>query len=84
MFRHADQNRVHEPAFTRRGEAIAMEQKDQVSKGRLPHQIEDIVSADSDVMWTSIDDRGAPRLHSRIWIITSRITRVESFTVTAP
>ena len=42
------------------------------------------VSSNPDTRWSSIDDRGAPRLHSRTWIITSRMTRVESFTVTAP
>ena len=82
MVRHADQNRIHEPPFTRRRETIAMEQKDQVSKGRFPHQVEDIVSADSDVMWTGIDNRSAPCVHSSGWMLRPERERKVAVTVT--
>ena len=64
MIRDADQNRVHQPAFTGRRKPIVMQKEDQIRERGLPHQVEDVVSAHSDVIRTGVDDRGTPRIHS--------------------
>ena len=55
-----------------------MQQEDQVGERRPLHQVEDVVSADSDVVRAGVDDRGAPGIHSSGWILRPRGVRTGS------
>ena len=82
MIRYADQDRVHEPTFTRRREPIVMQKEDHIGERGVPHQVEDVVSAHSDVIRTGVDDRGTPRVHSSGWMLRPERERKAAVTVT--
>ena len=64
-----DEDRVQETALPGRRQPLVMQQKNQIGKRRLLHQLEDVVSANSDVVRAGVDNRGAPGVHSSAWML---------------
>ncbi len=53
----------------RRRQPLVMQQEDEVGERRLLHQLEDVVSANSDVVRASVDDGRSPCVHSSGWML---------------
>ena len=56
MIGNADEDGVQQTAFAGRGQPLVMQQEDVIGERRLPHQVEDVMSPDSDVVRAGVDD----------------------------
>ena len=69
VIRASHQDGVEEAAFALRRQPLVMQQEDVVGERRPLHQLEDVVSANSDVVRASVDDGGPPSVHSSGWML---------------